>query len=70
MRCKQLKKWGYTIALDDFFLSGTHFHDKLLDELLYCIDILKIDFLKTTCEERRDIYIHIKSIDFDSLLKR
>ncbi|MBR0604594.1 HDOD domain-containing protein [Bacillus safensis] len=55
MRCKQLKKWGYTIALDDFFLNGTHFSDKLLEELLYCIDILKIDFLKTTTQERRDI---------------
>ncbi|WCL59418.1 HDOD domain-containing protein [Bacillus safensis] len=55
MRCKQLKKWGYTIALDDFFLNGTHYCDKLLEELLYCIDILKIDFLKTTTQERRAI---------------
>ncbi|MDM5299321.1 HDOD domain-containing protein [Bacillus pumilus] len=55
MRCKQLKKWGYTIALDDFFLNGLHDGDTLLDELLHCIDILKIDFLKTTMEERRDI---------------
>ncbi|MFS0655570.1 EAL and HDOD domain-containing protein [Bacillus sp. 179-C3.3 HS] len=60
MRCKQLKKWGYTIALDDFFLDGSHCDDKWLQELLYCIDILKIDFLKTTKEERKEILTTFK----------
>ncbi|NTU27215.1 cyclic di-GMP phosphodiesterase [Bacillus tequilensis] len=53
-RCKELKKMGYMLALDDFYAINPQNED-LLDKLMSYIDILKIDFLKTTRMERRKI---------------
>ncbi|MEC1469877.1 HDOD domain-containing protein [Bacillus haynesii] len=53
-RCKHLKSLGYTIALDDFCLKH-RVNGDLLDQLLASIDILKIDFFKTTRQERQSI---------------
>lgn len=46
---RELKQKGYTIALDDFILN-----DKYLSLIEY-VDIIKVDFLLSTVEERRDI---------------
>ncbi|MCY7768554.1 EAL and HDOD domain-containing protein [Bacillus haynesii] len=53
-RCRHLKSLGYTIALDDFCLKHRVKRD-LLHQLLASIDILKIDFFKTTRQERQSI---------------
>lgn len=53
-RCKELKKMGYMLALDDFYAINPQDED-LLEKLMSYIDILKIDFLKTTRMERRTI---------------
>ncbi|POO78557.1 hypothetical protein C1T30_31050 [Bacillus sp. MBGLi97] len=53
-RCRHLKSLGYTIALDDFCLKHRVERD-LLHQLLASIDILKIDFFKTTRQERQSI---------------
>ncbi|MDP4137726.1 MAG: EAL domain-containing protein, partial [Bacillota bacterium] len=53
-RCRHLKSLGYTIALDDFCLKHRVKRD-LLHQLLASIDILKIDFFKTTQQERQSI---------------
>ncbi|MDQ0857634.1 EAL domain-containing protein [Bacillus sp. V2I10] len=47
--CAEMKKLGYTIALDDFNLQQNYF---LLPKLLNHIDIIKVDFLQTK-ENRR-----------------
>lgn len=53
-RCRQLKRLGYMIALDDFCLKHRG-HQELLHQLLKYIDILKVDFFKTTQAERQSI---------------
>lgn len=49
--CKRLKKLGYTIALDDFVFENI---DKYKDIIKY-IDIIKVDFLQSSHEERAKI---------------
>ncbi len=44
----QLKKNGYTLALDDFALNGN-----AQNPLLNLVDILKVDLMSNTVEERR-----------------
>lgn len=48
-RCKDLKRKGYTIALDDFK------YDDRFDELIKYVDIIKIDFRITRGIERKKI---------------
>jgi len=47
--CRQLKRCGYTLALDDFI-----FDEKYCD-LLTLADIIKVDFILTTGKERSEI---------------
>jgi c-di-GMP-related signal transduction protein len=47
--CLKLKKEGYIIALDDFILTNP------INPLVEIADIIKIDFLKYSFEERNDI---------------
>lgn len=47
--CTKLKKLGYIIALDDFVFSEKFQH------LIELADIIKVDFLVTLGEERRDV---------------
>jgi c-di-GMP-related signal transduction protein len=47
--CTKLKKLGYVIALDDFIFS------KKFQKLIELVDIIKVDFLATAGEERRNI---------------
>jgi EAL and modified HD-GYP domain-containing signal transduction protein len=47
--CTRLKRLGYVIALDDFIFS------EKFQKLLELIDIIKVDFLVTTGQERSNI---------------
>ena len=47
--CHELKEKGYLIALDDFILHDTY------NSLLDVADIIKVDFMNTTVEERQAI---------------
>lgn len=51
---QRIEKMGYMLALDDFYAINPQDED-LLEKLMSYIDILKIDFLKTTRMERRKI---------------
>ncbi|MFD2445674.1 EAL and HDOD domain-containing protein [Bacillus sp. CGMCC 1.16607] len=50
--CKELKSLGYKIALDDYVFNG---HNELSFQLLSLVDIIKVDFLNTTVEMRKNI---------------
>lgn len=58
--CLLLKELGYTIALDDFI--STYEYDEIID----LADILKVDFLLTSVEERKSIIekYHDRNIKF------
>jgi EAL and modified HD-GYP domain-containing signal transduction protein len=47
--CKKLKELGYTLALDDFI------YDVKYTPLIELADIIKVDFLNTPVEERKNI---------------
>lgn len=47
--CRNLKEAGYVLALDDFV-----FHSKY-NPLIDFVDIIKVDFLNTSMQERKDI---------------
>ena len=47
--CRALKAKGYTLALDDFRYSPK------MEDLLPLADIVKVDFLQSNAEERREI---------------
>ncbi|KRT94196.1 HDOD domain-containing protein [Bacillus glycinifermentans] len=68
-RCRQLKKLGYTIALDDFCLKHSG-NQELLNQLLKYIDILKVDFFKTTQAERRFILHSCRSYHLKFLAEK
>ena len=42
-RCRQLKKLGYTLALDDFYAINPE-NEELVEQLMKYIDILKSTF--------------------------
>lgn len=50
--CKELKALGYTIALDDFFIS--QWSDRTI-QLLDYVDIIKMDFRTTKRNDRQEI---------------
>lgn len=56
--CKNYKRLGYTIALDDFVLDEEHKH---LLQLLPFIDIIKIDYPSTPAQAREKI-LRIKKV--------
>jgi EAL and modified HD-GYP domain-containing signal transduction protein len=55
--CETLKKNGFTIALDDFI-----FNDKYI-ELIKLADIIKVDFIMTRGDERKEVINAVKSIN-------
>jgi c-di-GMP-related signal transduction protein len=65
--CKELKAHGYTIALDDFFVSQWN---DLTIQLLNYIDIIKIDFRTTTRSDRQEIIRFIKGRDIKFLAEK
>jgi len=48
-QCKLLKNQGYVLALDDF--DTTYSYEAVID----LVDIIKVDFMTTTVEDRREI---------------
>lgn len=62
--CKKLKQKGYTIALDDF-----EYNDKF-DELMKYIDIIKVDFLITKGEERKEVINRVKNKNIKFLAEK
>jgi EAL and modified HD-GYP domain-containing signal transduction protein len=53
--CKKLKRLGYLIALDDFVYRES------FTPLLKFVDIIKVDFLSTNAEERKQIHDRIQA---------
>ncbi len=47
--CRRLKEGGYILALDDFVLDYPY------EEIVDLVDIIKVDFLLTSPDERREI---------------
>lgn len=65
--CKELKSYGYTIALDDFFLL--HGDEHVLALLEY-VDIIKIDFRSTTREARNQLMDYLKPFNLKFLAEK
>ncbi|MBM6618740.1 EAL and HDOD domain-containing protein [Bacillus suaedaesalsae] len=65
--CKELKAYGYTIALDDFFLL--HGDEHVL-ALLEFVDIIKIDFRSTTREARNQLMDYLKPFNLKFLAEK
>ena len=62
--CKEIKAKGYTIALDDFVLSPKYL------PLLKTADIIKVDYLNTSRENRREIIQVAKKFGLDLLAEK
>lgn len=65
--CKELKAHGYTIALDDFFVSQWN---ELTIELLDYVDIIKIDFRSTSRSDRQEMIRFIKGRNIKFLAEK
>lgn len=65
--CKELKSLGYTIALDDFFLSEDSSN---MFTLLQYVDIIKIDFRTTNRKERSEIISLLKPFNITFLAEK
>ncbi|GAB4270390.1 EAL and HDOD domain-containing protein [Thermincola ferriacetica] len=56
--CRKLKEMGFTLVLDDFVMNGCS------EPLLEFADIVKIDFMNTTLEQRKNI---IRKVGFGKI---
>lgn len=65
--CQELKELGYTIALDDFAIQESY---DLLPDLLKYIDIIKIDFLQTPIQDRKQIMKRYKCYQVSFLAEK
>lgn len=65
--CKELKSHGYTIALDDFFVSQW---SDLTINLLEYVNIIKVDFRATARHDRQEMIRFIKSRDIKFLAEK
>ncbi|VEF46219.1 acyl-CoA-binding protein [Bacillus freudenreichii] len=65
--CKNLKKHGYTIALDDFIIDE---ENPFLAELFKYIDIIKVDMLNTSVSMRQRIETVAKSNNIKLLAEK
>ncbi|CAM3923144.1 EAL and HDOD domain-containing protein [Mesobacillus thioparans] len=65
--CQELKSHGYTIALDDFFVSQWN---ELMVQLLDFIDIIKIDFRTTSRTDRQEMIRFLKGRDIQFLAEK
>lgn len=59
--CIELKKQGYTLALDDFVFNSKY------EKLLELVDIIKVDFMITKGEERRGIIERIERLSSNKI---
>ena len=62
--CKELKEKGYILALDDFVLDYDYI------ELIELADIIKVDFMLTSKEERREIIRRYKYLNIKFLAEK
>lgn len=65
--CIELKQLGYRIALDDFILDETNVHSL---NLLRIVDILKIDILNTSEEDRLKSELVAKKLNISLLAEK
>jgi c-di-GMP-related signal transduction protein len=65
--CKELKAHGYTIALDDFFVSQWN---ELTVRILDYVDIIKIDFRTTSRSDRQEMIRFIKERNIKFLAEK
>lgn len=65
--CRDLKKQGYTIALDDFNVVQNNL---LLNRLLAYIDIIKVDLLQTSPAARKEIIERYKPFGVSFLAEK
>ncbi|MFC0270987.1 EAL and HDOD domain-containing protein [Metabacillus herbersteinensis] len=65
--CKELKELGYTIALDDFKIQESY---QLLPTLLKYTDIIKVDFLQTSPQERKQLVEKYTRYDVELLAEK
>ena len=65
--CKELKAHGYTIALDDFFVSQWN---DLTVRILDYVDIIKIDFRTTNRSDRQEMIRFIKDRNIQFLAEK
>ncbi|WP_102264329.1 EAL and HDOD domain-containing protein [Mesobacillus jeotgali] len=65
--CKELKAHGYTIALDDFFVSQWN---DLTVRILDYVDIIKIDFRTTSRSDRQEMIRFIKDRNIQFLAEK
>ncbi|APH03854.1 EAL and HDOD domain-containing protein [Bacillus weihaiensis] len=65
--CHELKELGYTIALDDFKVQES---SRLLPKLLKYIDIIKVDFLQTSYEERKKLVERYRPLQIELLAEK
>lgn len=64
-RLKQLRKEGFTFALDDFILKNDN---SLIKELFKLIHIIKIDYRHTTAKQRQQVEELVKEFPHITLL--
>lgn len=65
--CKELKAHGYSIALDDFFVSQWN---EMTIEILDYVDIIKIDFRTTSRADRQEMIRFIKDRNIQFLAEK
>ncbi|MBS4173170.1 HDOD domain-containing protein [Bacillus sp. FJAT-49736] len=65
--CKELKSLGYKIALDDFILQHENSYAK---QILKYVDIVKIDYLNTSSDIRRNIEKVVKFFGIELLAEK
>lgn len=65
--CKELKQLGYKIALDDYVFTEDN---DLAFELLSLVDIIKVDFLHTSSQMRKNIESVAKTLKIKLLAEK
>lgn len=63
-QCKLLKNQGYVLALDDFDSTYSY------EDVVGLVDIIKVDFMATTIDERREIVEKYSSYDVKFLAEK
>lgn len=63
-KCNFLKDKGYLLALDDFDSSYIY------EEVINIVDIIKVDFMLTTVEERKELFFKYKKNDVKFLAEK
>ncbi|MBO8167901.1 MAG: HDOD domain-containing protein [Thermoanaerobacteraceae bacterium] len=62
--CKKLKEMGYLLVLDDFFLRP------YLEPFVRLVDMVKVDFLTTGPQERKEVVENLRDVDVSFLAEK